>query len=89
MYIGRRRARRTVSAQLEMAMQSAVQEKISYSMAVRGLLGGISVMVHRMRAFAVPSEIGRDDVLVAVAAASANSLAVSLPGTPLPHGTQS
>ncbi len=34
------RARRTASALLEVAMQSAFQEKCSYTMAVRGLLGG-------------------------------------------------
>ncbi len=36
----RRRARRTTSALLEVAMQSAFQEKCSYTMAVRGLLDG-------------------------------------------------
>ncbi len=36
-----------------MALQSAFQEKCSYTMAVRGLLGEGSVTVHRMRAFAV------------------------------------
>ncbi len=39
----RRRARRTASALLEVAMQSAFQEKCSYTMAVRGLLDGESV----------------------------------------------
>ncbi len=33
----RRRARRTASALLEVAMESAVQEKCSYTMAVRGI----------------------------------------------------
>ncbi len=55
----RRRARRTASALLEVAMQSAYQEKCSYTMAVRGLLGEYSVMVRRMRAFAVANEMGR------------------------------
>ncbi len=40
-------------------MQSAFQEKFSYTMVVQGLLDGGSVMVRRMRAFAVPSEMGR------------------------------
>ncbi len=40
-------------------MQSACQEKISYTMAVRGLLDGGSVMVRRMRAFVVASEMVR------------------------------
>ncbi len=49
----RRRARRTASALLEVAMQFAFQEKCSYTMASRGLLDGGSVTVSRMRAFAV------------------------------------
>ncbi len=49
----RRRARRAASALLEVAMQPAFQEKFSYTLAVRGLLDGGSVTVHRMRAFAV------------------------------------
>ncbi len=40
-------------------MQSSFQEKFSYTMAVRGLLIGGSVMVRRMRAFAVASEMCR------------------------------
>ncbi len=36
----RRRVRRTASALLEVAMQSAFQEKCSYTMTVRGLLDG-------------------------------------------------
>ncbi len=34
-----------------------MQEKFSYSMAVWGLLGGGSMMVHRMWAFALASEL--------------------------------
>ncbi len=49
----RRRASRTASAILEVAMQSDIQEKCLYAMAGRGLLDGGSVMVRRMRAFAV------------------------------------
>ncbi len=40
-------------------MQSAFQEKCSYTMAVRGLLGGGSAMSHRMRAYAVAHEMDR------------------------------
>ncbi len=65
----RRRARRTASALLEVAMQSAFQEKCSYTIAVRGLFGEGSVTVRRMRAFAEANETGRGGVLVAVAAA--------------------
>ncbi len=72
-----------MSALLEVAMQSAFQEKCSYAMAVRGLLDGGSVTVRRMRAFAVAHEICRSGVSVAVAAAFANSSAASLPGMPL------
>ncbi len=61
----RSRARRT-----EVAMQSAIQEKCSHTMAVRGLLDGGSVLVRRMRAFAA-------------AAAFPNSSAASLPGSGL------
>ncbi len=50
-------------------MQSAFQEKCSYTMAVRGLLDGGSVMVRRMRAFAVANEMGRGGVSAVVAAA--------------------
>ncbi len=39
-YPARRRARRTTPALLEVAMQSAFQEKCSYTMAMRGLLDG-------------------------------------------------
>ncbi len=73
----RRRARRKASALLEVAMQSAFQEKCAYTMAVRGLLGEGSVTVSPMRAFAVANEIGRGGVSVAVAAAFANSLLTS------------
>ncbi len=51
------RAKRTGSALLEVAMQSAFQEKCSYTMAVRGLLGEDSVTARRMRAFAVENEM--------------------------------
>ncbi len=67
----------------EVAVQSAFQEKCSYTMAVRGLLGEGSVTVCRMRAFAVANEMGRGGVSVAVAAVFANSSAASLPGLSL------
>ncbi len=79
----RRRAKRTASALLEVAMQSAFQEKCSYIVAVRGLMDGGSVRVRRMRAFAVANEMGRGGVSVAVAAAFANPSAAMLPGMPL------
>ncbi len=63
-------------------MQSAFQERFSYTMTVRGLLGEGSVMVRQMRAFVVASEMGRGGVSVAAVAASANSSAASLPGMP-------
>ncbi len=44
----RRRARGTASALLEVTMQSAFQEKCSYTMAVRGLLDGGSTMMRQM-----------------------------------------
>ncbi len=56
----RRRVRRTASALLEVAMQSAFQEKFSYTMTVRGLLeGGGSVTVRGMRAFVVANKMDR------------------------------
>ncbi len=64
-----RRARRTASALLKVALQSAFQEKCSYTMAVRGLLGEGSVTVRRMRAFVVANKMGRGGVSVAVVAA--------------------
>ncbi len=45
-------------------------------MAVRGLLDGGSVMLRRIRAFAVANEVGRGDVSVAVAAAFVSGLIV-------------
>ncbi len=76
------RARRMASDRLEEAMQSAFQEKVSYTMAVRGLLDGGSMMMRRVRAFVVASAMGRCGVSVAVAAAFAHSSAASLPGIP-------
>ncbi len=61
-------------------MQSDFQEKCSYTMVVRGLLDGGSVMVRWMR---VANEMGCGGVSVAVAAFVANSSAASLPGMPL------
>ncbi len=53
-------------------MQSAFQEKCSYTMTVRGLLDGGSETMRRMRAFVVANEMGRGGVSVTVAAAFAN-----------------
>ncbi len=66
----RRWARRTASARLEVAMQSAFQKKCSSTMAVQGLLDGGSLMVRRMRAITVANEMGRGGVSVAVAMAA-------------------
>ncbi len=60
----RRRARRTACALLDLAMQSTFQEKCSYTMAVRGLLGEGSITVRRIRVFAVATEMGRGGVRV-------------------------
>ncbi len=70
----RRRARRTASALLEVAMHSAFQAKCSHNMAVRGLLEGGSVMMRRMKPFAVENEMVRGRVSLAVAAAFITSL---------------
>ncbi len=40
-------------------MQSAFQEKFRYTMAIRGMLGGGSVMVCWMRVLVVAREMGR------------------------------
>ncbi len=53
-------------------MQSAFQPKFSHTMAVRGQEDGESVMVRRMRDFAVASEMCRGGVSVVVVAAFAN-----------------
>ncbi len=79
----RRQAKRTASALLEVAIQTAFQEKCLYTMVVRGLLGEGSVTVRRMRAFSVANEMGRGGVSVAVAAAFTNSSVASLPDMPL------
>ncbi len=71
---------RTASTLLEVEIQSAFQEKFSFTMAVRGPLDGGSVILRRMRAFTVPNEMGRGGVSVAAAAAFDNSSVASLPG---------
>ncbi len=63
-YPARRRARRTASALLEVAIQPAFQVKCSYTLAVRGMLDGGSVTVSRMRTFTVANEMGRGVVLL-------------------------
>ncbi len=52
-------AKRTAFAWFEVAMQFDFQEEFPDAMLVRGLLGGGSVMVCRVRAFAVINEMGR------------------------------
>ncbi len=64
-------------------MQSAFKEKFSYTMTVRSKSGGGSVMVRRITAFPVASEMGRGGVSVSVVAAYASSSAASLPGVHL------
>ncbi len=49
----RRRARRTASTRLEVAIQSAFQKKMSVHHGRPGLLDGVYAIVRRMRAFAV------------------------------------
>ncbi len=61
-------------------MKSAFREKFSYTMAVRGLLGGGSVMVRRMRAFMVANEMGRD--IVSVVAVDVRLFSVSISRQP-------
>ncbi len=52
------------------------------TMAVRGLLDGGSVMVRRMRAFVVASEMGHGGVSILVPAAFTNPSVALLPRTP-------
>ncbi len=70
----RKRARRTASARFKVALQ----EKVWYTMAIWGHLGRGSVMVRRMRAFAVENE-----VIVLAADDLANSASALVPGMPL------
>ncbi len=79
---------RMATIRFEVAVQSAFQEKFSYAIAIRYLLFGGSVMVRRMRAFAVANEMGRGFVSVAVAAIFPSSAAASLPGMFICPGTQ-
>ncbi len=51
--------------------------------AVRGLLGGGSVIARQMRAFAVANEMSRVEVTVSASAAFASSSAASLPCMPV------
>ncbi len=75
----RRRPGRTATARFEVAMQSEFQERCSYTMAVRGLLGGESAMGRWMRALAVVNEMYFDGVtVVSTAAAALSSLAALL-----------
>ncbi len=66
----RKQARRTASSRFEVALKSTLQEGLSYTLAVQGLLGGRFVMVRRMRAFKMANEMrGRYWVSVVAAAA--------------------
>ncbi len=82
----RRRAWRT-SALLEVAMQSAFQEKCSYTMAVRGLLGEGSVTVHRMRAFAVANEMGQGCSIIEAIPATFSRKETMQPTRKAPQGS--
>ncbi len=57
-------------------------------MAVRDLLGGGSVIVRRMRGFAMANDMVRGDVRVVVTAAFASSSVALLTGMSLSPGTQ-
>ncbi len=54
-------------------MLSAFMEKFSYIKTVRGRLDGEPVMVSRMRALMVASEMGRGGVSLALTVSFANS----------------
>ncbi len=66
-----------------LSLQSALQEKFSYVMAVQGLLDGGSAMVCRIMTFAVANEMGRSGVSEVSAATFVNSSAAALPDMPL------
>ncbi len=63
-------------------MQSAFQEKCSYTMAVQGLWTGNGDGASD-EGFGGANEMGRGGLSTAVVAAFANSSAASLPGMPL------
>ncbi len=83
----RRRARRTAPSGWRWRCSLPSREKCSFIAAFTSLGGG-SLMVNRIRAFAVAHETGRCGGSVVVAAAFASSSPVSLPGMPLSPGTQ-
>ncbi len=66
--------RETASGRLKVTLWPVFQDKFSYIMAVRGMLGRDSVMVRRMRSFAVTTEMDRGGVSEVSAAAFASSL---------------
>ncbi len=80
MWPARRRARRTASARLVVAMQSLDQENSAYTSTVLEFVGGGSVSVLRMRDLAEALEMGLGGSLVVKAAALAAVSASSLPG---------
>ncbi len=53
------RAKRAVSARIEVPMRHTFHEKFTYTMAFRSMLCWVPVMVRRMRAFVVEYEMGR------------------------------
>ncbi len=66
MWPGRRRARRTASARLLVAMQSLHQENRLYTSAVHEFAGGGSISVLQMRDLADSKEMGLRGTLVVV-----------------------
>ncbi len=66
------------SLQIEVNLQSTIQEKLPYTMTVRGLLTGGSVMVHRLRAFAVTNGMVRG--VTSVMATGLSLVIMLLPG---------
>ncbi len=84
----RRRARRTASARLLVAMQCLDQENLPYTSAVLEFVGGGPVSVLRLRDLAEAEEIGLGGSLVVRAAALAAVSASALPGNPLCPGIQ-
>ncbi len=63
-----KRAMRMACARFEVTLRSALQDKLSYTMAVRGLVGGRSVIVRQMRTLAMVNEMSRGEMSVVAAA---------------------
>ncbi len=71
------------SVWFEVALQISLQGNGLYTMTVRGLLVGGSVMMRQMRAFAVRIELVFGGVSVMAAAVFTTSSVVALPATPV------